>query len=120
VGRKDLLFSSRQGRGYLHLHSLPSTGRQERFPIITRPYGVDGCCRVRKMVKARVCYFAGDTGYNYEDFRSIGHYFPQIDLSLVPIGAHKPKIFQQPHHLSPEEAVLVHNEIKSKLTVAMH
>jgi L-ascorbate metabolism protein UlaG (beta-lactamase superfamily) len=70
--------------------------------------------------KSKTCYFAGDTGYNYDDFRSIGHSWQQIDLSLLPIGAHKPKIFQQPHHLSPEEAVLVHKEIKSKLTVAMH
>jgi L-ascorbate metabolism protein UlaG (beta-lactamase superfamily) len=39
---------------------------------------------------------------------------------LIPIGAYKPQWFMSPIHCSPEEAVQVHKEIKSELSIATH
>ncbi|MBM3207676.1 MAG: phospholipase, partial [Chlamydiae bacterium] len=65
-------------------------------------------------------YFAGDTGYNDVDFKSIGNTWKGIDLSLIPIGAYMPQVFMNPDHISPEEAVRIHNDVGSKLSVGMH
>ncbi len=65
-------------------------------------------------------YFAGDTGYNECDFKAIGHRFKQIDLSLIPIGAYLPTRFMNPMHVDPKQAVLIHQEVGSKMSVGMH
>ena len=65
-------------------------------------------------------YFAGDTGYNPIDFRQIGDQFGAIDLSIIPIGSYVPKKFMAPVHIGPEEAVLIHQDVHSKLSVASH
>lgn len=65
-------------------------------------------------------YFVGDTGYNEHDFKQIGKRFPQIDLSLIPIGTYVPYEFMAPVHISPEKAVAIHEDVHSKLSVGMH
>lgn len=65
-------------------------------------------------------YFAGDTGYNPHDFKAIGQRFNQIDLSLIPIGCYSPRVFMAPVHAEPQEAVRIHKEVGSNLSVAMH
>jgi N-acyl-phosphatidylethanolamine-hydrolysing phospholipase D len=65
-------------------------------------------------------YFTGDTGYNEIDFQMIGNTFQRIDLSIIPIGDYIPKRFMKPVHNSPEEAIYIHREVKSKLSVACH
>jgi len=65
-------------------------------------------------------YFTGDTGYNPKDFKSIGDHWPFIDLSLIPIGTYSPQRFMQPVHISPYEAVQIHREVKSRLSLGMH
>jgi N-acyl-phosphatidylethanolamine-hydrolysing phospholipase D len=65
-------------------------------------------------------YFVGDTGYNSVQFKQIGEAFPKIDLSLIPIGTYVPKKFMQPVHISPEEAVEIHCDVGSRLSVGMH
>lgn len=64
-------------------------------------------------------FFAGDTGYS-QDFKDIGERFAPIDLSLLPIGAYDPRWFMAPVHVNPEEAVHIHQDVGSKLSVAMH
>ena len=64
-------------------------------------------------------FFAGDTGYS-PDFRDIAQKFAPIDLSLIPIGAYDPRQFMQPVHVNPEEAVRIHQDLQSRLSVAMH
>jgi N-acyl-phosphatidylethanolamine-hydrolysing phospholipase D len=68
----------------------------------------------------KTVYFAGDTGYNFTDFREIGRRFGSVDLSLLPIGAYSPRRLLQSRHLSPEEAVMIHRDVGSALSVAMH
>ncbi|ORX90359.1 Metallo-hydrolase/oxidoreductase [Basidiobolus meristosporus CBS 931.73] len=78
-------------------------------------------------------YFAGDTGYRSvpktkdEDsvpycpaFLEIGHKYGPFDLACIPIGAYSPRWFMSPIHCSPEDAVRVHEDIRSKKSVGMH
>jgi N-acyl-phosphatidylethanolamine-hydrolysing phospholipase D len=65
-------------------------------------------------------YFTGDTGYNSIDFQQIGDRFKSIDVSMIPIGDYIPRRFMQPVHNSPEEAVCIHKDVRSKLSVACH
>lgn len=65
-------------------------------------------------------YYVGDTGYNPVDFKKIGETFGPIDLSLIPIGAYTPKRFMQPVHVNPQEAVQIHQDVCSKLSIAGH
>lgn len=70
--------------------------------------------------RTKKLYFTGDTGYNSKDFKAIGDHFPHMDLSLIPIGTYSPKKFMQPVHIGPYEAVQIHQEVKSRLSLGMH
>jgi N-acyl-phosphatidylethanolamine-hydrolysing phospholipase D len=65
-------------------------------------------------------YFVGDTGYNEIDFKEIGKRWSAIDLSMIPIGTYVPQKFMQPVHISPHEAVKIHCETGSQLSIGMH
>ncbi|KAG0211761.1 hypothetical protein BGX33_004103 [Mortierella sp. NVP41] len=78
-------------------------------------------------------FFGGDTGYRYVPkgadenamphcpaFKEIGDRVGPFDLSMIPIGAYSPRWFMSPIHCSPEDAVRVHEDIKSKRSVGMH
>jgi N-acyl-phosphatidylethanolamine-hydrolysing phospholipase D len=67
----------------------------------------------------RRVFFAGDTGYS-KDFADIAERFPAMDLSLLPIGAYDPRWFMGPVHVDPAEAVRIHQDLRSRLSVAMH
>jgi len=66
------------------------------------------------------CYFTGDTGYNEYDFSRIGRKFKSIDLSLIPIGTYCPRPFMRAVHIDPNEAVTIHKEVRSRLSIGMH
>lgn len=63
-------------------------------------------------------YFTGDTGY--------ADLFPQIarlgpfDLSAIAIGAYEPRGFMKVHHINPEEAVRIHQDVGSRYSVGIH
>lgn len=65
-------------------------------------------------------YFAGDTGYNEHDFKETGAKFGSFDLALIPIGAYEPAWFMKTMHINPEEAVRIHQEVGSRLSLAIH
>ncbi|WP_421895875.1 MBL fold metallo-hydrolase [Marinoscillum sp.] len=67
----------------------------------------------------RKVYFAGDSGYG-DLFKEIGKKEGPIDVSLIPIGAYLPTWFMSPIHISPREAVKVHQDVKSTVSVGMH
>lgn len=69
--------------------------------------------------EGRRIYFAGDTGYG-RDFVDIGRHFGTMDVSMIPIGAYDPRSFMRPVHVDPEEAVRIHQDVNSKLSLAMH
>ncbi len=64
-------------------------------------------------------FFAGDTGYS-RDFARIGARFGGFDLALIPVGAYEPRWFMKAQHVNPDEAVLVHLDIKARRTVGIH
>jgi N-acyl-phosphatidylethanolamine-hydrolysing phospholipase D len=70
--------------------------------------------------QGKTFYFVGDTGYNPVDFKQIGKNWPSIDLSLIPIGVYVPKKFMQPVHINPYEAVNIHCDTGSRLSLGMH
>jgi L-ascorbate metabolism protein UlaG (beta-lactamase superfamily) len=65
-------------------------------------------------------YFAGDTGYNDRTFKEIGERCAPVKAALIPIGAYKPKWFMSPIHCSPDEAVQIHEDTQSALSIASH
>jgi N-acyl-phosphatidylethanolamine-hydrolysing phospholipase D len=64
-------------------------------------------------------YFTGDTGYA-PLFKDIGEEFGPYDYTLVGIGAYEPRAIMKAHHTSPEEAVQIGLDVRSKNVVAMH
>ncbi len=69
---------------------------------------------------AKRFYFVGDTGYNPHDFKQIGKKWGFMDLSLIPIGCYRPRKFMSPVHVEPKDAVRIHQEVGSKLSLGMH
>jgi L-ascorbate metabolism protein UlaG (beta-lactamase superfamily) len=65
-------------------------------------------------------YFAGDTGYNEKTFKEIGDKAGPMAVSLLPIGAYLPRWFMSPVHTSPEEAVKIHQDVRSTNSIGMH
>ncbi len=68
----------------------------------------------------RQFYFAGDTGYNEHDFRETSRQLGPMDLALIPIGAYNPRWFMRDMHVNPAEAVRIHEDVQSRLSIGMH
>lgn len=77
-------------------------------------------CVVESKKSNKRFYFAGDTGYNPYDFKEIGKKLGSFDLSILPIGAYTPRPFMKAVHVNPEESVLIHQEVRSKLSIGGH
>ena len=64
-------------------------------------------------------FFAGDTGYS-PDFKEIGKRLGPFDLSCIPIGAYNPRWCMKGVHVDPYEAIEIHKDVQSKLSIGMH
>lgn len=64
-------------------------------------------------------YFAGDSGY-CPYFKEIGDRLGPMSLSTIPIGAYNPRWFMKPVHADPAEAVQIHLDVRSRLSIGMH
>ncbi len=64
-------------------------------------------------------YFAGDTGYG-EFVKRIQEKYTSFRLALLPIGAFRPQWFMGPVHISPEQAVLIYDELKVSTAIGIH
>jgi L-ascorbate metabolism protein UlaG (beta-lactamase superfamily) len=64
-------------------------------------------------------FFAGDSGYS-PIFREIGVRYGPFDLAAIPIGAYEPRWFMKWNHMTPEEAVEVHEDVRAARSVAIH
>lgn len=65
-------------------------------------------------------WFGGDTGYNEIQFREIGDRLGPFDLSFIPVGAYEPRWFMKNYHVNPEEAVKIHQDVKSEKSIGIH
>lgn len=72
------------------------------------------------------CYFAGDSGYGTHFGETRQRLKPRerngvlFDLALMPIGAYEPRRIMKDHHMNPEEAVLAHQDIGARRSIAIH
>lgn len=64
-------------------------------------------------------WFAGDSGYG-PFFKDLSKHLQPLRTSIIPIGAFKPRWFMRPIHLSPDEALQVHEDICSPYSIACH
>ncbi len=64
-------------------------------------------------------FFAGDTGYgpHYEHIRE---FFGPMRLSLLPIGAYKPRWFMRDNHMSPADALQAYFDLESAAGMGIH
>jgi len=76
-------------------------------------------CGFVLQLAGRKVFFAGDSGYS-RDFADIAERYAPLDLSLLPIGAYDPRWFMGPVHVDPAGAVRIHQDLRSRLSVAMH
>lgn len=87
----------------------------------------------KKAMGSKTVFFAGDTGYRYVPkgtaesdvprcpaFREIGESLGPFDLSLLPIGLYSPRELLSPVHCTPEDALCLHHELRSKKSIGMH
>jgi len=72
-------------------------------------------------------YFTGDTAYQAYDtsspcpaFQQIGETLAPFDLALIPIGLYSPEKFAASVHAHPEQSLLIHKAVRSKLSLGMH
>jgi len=63
-------------------------------------------------------FFSGDLGYS-KDIGDIAARFDGFDLAAIGIGAYQP-LWYRNSHVSPDEAVRIHRELRVKRSVGMH
>lgn len=64
-------------------------------------------------------YYAGDTGYA-PDFAEIGRRFGGVDFSMIPVGCYEPRWFMRGQHVNEEEAVRIHQDVRSRHSIGVH
>ncbi|MBN9542863.1 MAG: MBL fold metallo-hydrolase [Alphaproteobacteria bacterium] len=69
--------------------------------------------------KGKKLYFAGDTAWGVH-FEQLASKYGNFDIALLPIGTYEPRWFMKNSHINPEEAVMAHITMKSKLSIGMH
>ncbi len=71
--------------------------------------------------KEKKIFFACDTGYG-NIYKELGKKYDPIDLTMINIGAYnfKPMFDKSIYHTSPEEALNVAQDLKSKKVIGMH
>eukprot|EP01117_Protostelium_nocturnum_P002399 TRINITY_DN1307_c0_g1_i1.p1 TRINITY_DN1307_c0_g1~~TRINITY_DN1307_c0_g1_i1.p1 ORF type:complete len:368 (+),score=109.50 TRINITY_DN1307_c0_g1_i1:167-1105(+) len=69
--------------------------------------------------KQQKVFFSGDTGY-CDVFKTIGEEYGPFDFSMIAIGAYEPRELMKPQHVNPEEAVMMHEDLRSKLSMGIH
>jgi N-acyl-phosphatidylethanolamine-hydrolysing phospholipase D len=68
----------------------------------------------------RTFYYAGDTSYVADLFKSIRERIGRIDLSAIPIGAYLPREMMRFEHTSPDDAVQAHGILGSLQSFGVH
>ena len=71
--------------------------------------------------KDKKIFFACDTGYG-DIYKELGKKYGPIDLTMINIGAYnfKPMFDKSIYHTTPEEALNVAQDLKSKKVIGMH
>jgi L-ascorbate metabolism protein UlaG (beta-lactamase superfamily) len=64
-------------------------------------------------------FFAGDTGYS-ADFKALGEQFGGFDFSAIPVGCYEPRWFMRSQHVNEDDAVRIHQDVKSRHSMGIH
>lgn len=64
-------------------------------------------------------FFTGDTGF-CPIFEDIGRIYGPFTAAAIPIGAYEPKWFMKHQHVNPDEAVEIHQNLRSNFSLAIH
>ena len=64
-------------------------------------------------------WFSGDTGYT-STLAEIALSRGPLDLALIPIGAYSPRWFMSSHHMDPQQAVTLWQQLNKPFTVPIH
>ena len=64
-------------------------------------------------------YVSGDTGYS-DHFRRIGERFGPFDMSFIKVGAYGPGAPWLDIHMSPEDAVRAHLDVRARRLFPVH
>ena len=64
-------------------------------------------------------WFGGDTAYS-DVFKQIGDKYGPMDISAIPIGNYNPRETMKFLHANPQEALKIHQDLKSKLSFGIH
>jgi L-ascorbate metabolism protein UlaG (beta-lactamase superfamily) len=105
--------SSFQG---LNFHSVPLQHFSGRTPFDRNETLWSGWVIESKPGKI---FFAGDTGYS-PVFKEIGERFGPIQVSMIPIGAYRPRWFMGAVHVDPPEAIKILEESRSERAIPGH
>jgi N-acyl-phosphatidylethanolamine-hydrolysing phospholipase D len=107
-------------RGPVTVHFVPSHHWSSRTPWDRSATLWGGFVAQTTMGNQPVSlYFAGDTGYA-PDFAEIGRRFGGFDFSMIPVGCYLPRWFMRAQHVNEEEAVRIHQDVKSRLSIGIH
>lgn len=74
---------------------------------------------VIKTPRGKKIFYPGDTAY-CQIFQEIGERYGPFDLAIIPIGAYEPRHLLSFSHINPEEAVIIHKQIRSKKSMGVH
>jgi N-acyl-phosphatidylethanolamine-hydrolysing phospholipase D len=97
-------------------HSVPIQHFSNRTPLDRNKTLWSGWVIETKSGKI---FFAGDTGYS-PVFKEIGDRFGPIQISMIPIGAYRPRWFMGAVHVDPPEAIEILKESRSERAIAGH
>ncbi|KAJ3286270.1 hypothetical protein HK104_009118 [Borealophlyctis nickersoniae] len=64
-------------------------------------------------------FHCGDTGY-CSAFKEISRRYGPVTLAALPIGSYEPRWFLRHQHVSPEEAVMIHQDLQAQHTIGVH
>jgi L-ascorbate metabolism protein UlaG (beta-lactamase superfamily) len=100
----------------LTIHCVPalhfsSRGIYDRNKTLWCGYVIEG--------QERRVYFAGDTAFG-RHFAQIREKFGPPHVALLPIGAYEPRWFMSRVHMAPDEAVMAHEILAAKTSIAIH
>ena len=65
-------------------------------------------------------FFSGDTAYDDALFKLIGSQFGPFDLSALAIGAYSPRWFMKHVHCNPDDALMIHRDLRSHQSIGIH
>ena len=64
--------------------------------------------------------FVGDSGYSETIYNTIGEKYGSFEYAILPIGAYEPRKLMWMSHVTPEEAVTIGGDTRSKTLIASH